>query len=193
MARVKGGAERASPFELLLPRERDQQDGVRRGDANRHDRAHERRDVERGAGDEQHREDADQGRRQRQDDDERVAEILIVDDHQQIDKHRSKQEADAQIPEGIVDLAENLNRIAGLQLLLESSDDLVDVARNAAEIAALRAGVDLVHRLNIVFSIAAVYPHRRHLAAKVRVFIDVLAKLFAGRDWLSVEGAAPPR
>jgi DNA-binding transcriptional LysR family regulator len=44
-----------------------------------------------------------------------------------------------------------------------------------------------------VFSIAAVYPHRRHLAAKVRVFIDALAKLFAGRDWLNVEGAAPPR
>ena len=42
------------------------------------------------------------------------------------------------------------------------------------------------------FSIAAVYPHRRHLAAKVRVFIDALARLFAGRDWLNPEGAAPP-
>ena len=44
-----------------------------------------------------------------------------------------------------------------------------------------------------VFSIAAVYPHRRHLAAKVRVFIDALATLFAEVDWLNVEGAAPPR
>jgi DNA-binding transcriptional LysR family regulator len=43
------------------------------------------------------------------------------------------------------------------------------------------------------FSIAAVYPHRRHLAAKVRVFIDALATLFAGRDWLNPEGPAPPR
>jgi DNA-binding transcriptional LysR family regulator len=43
------------------------------------------------------------------------------------------------------------------------------------------------------FSIAAVYPHRRHLAAKVRVFIDALARLFAGRDWLNPECAAPPR
>jgi DNA-binding transcriptional LysR family regulator len=41
-------------------------------------------------------------------------------------------------------------------------------------------------------SIAAIYPHRQHLAAKVRVFIDALAKLFAGRDWLHPEGAAPP-
>lgn len=42
------------------------------------------------------------------------------------------------------------------------------------------------------FSIAALYPHRQHLAAKVRVFIDALARLFAGRDWLNPEGAAPP-
>ena len=40
-----------------------------------------------------------------------------------------------------------------------------------------------------VFSIAAVYPHRQHLAAKVRVFIDALARLFAGRDWLNAHGA----
>jgi DNA-binding transcriptional LysR family regulator len=43
-----------------------------------------------------------------------------------------------------------------------------------------------------VLSIAAVYPHRQHLAAKVRVFIDALAKLFARRDWLNPDVAAPP-
>jgi hypothetical protein len=36
------------------------------------------------------------------------------------------------------------------------------------------------------------YPHRQHLAAKVRVFIDALAKLFADRNWLDPEGAAHP-
>ena len=41
-------------------------------------------------------------------------------------------------------------------------------------------------------SIAALYPHRQHLAAKVRVFIDALAKLFADRNWLDPEGAAHP-
>jgi DNA-binding transcriptional LysR family regulator len=41
-------------------------------------------------------------------------------------------------------------------------------------------------------SIAALYPHRRHLAAKVRVFIDALARRFAGCDWLDPEGAAHP-
>ncbi|HTV87712.1 MAG TPA: LysR family transcriptional regulator [Stellaceae bacterium] len=37
----------------------------------------------------------------------------------------------------------------------------------------------------VEFSIAAVYPHRRHLPAKVRVFIDALVALFAGQSWLS--------
>ena len=56
----------------------------------------------------------------------------------------------------------------------------------------LRAGslVPLLRNYpTVAFSIAVVYPHRRHLAAKVRVFIDALAGLFAGRDWLKPEGA----
>jgi DNA-binding transcriptional LysR family regulator len=43
------------------------------------------------------------------------------------------------------------------------------------------------------FSIAAVYPHRRYMPAKVRVFIDALARRFAGRDWLNREAAALPQ
>jgi DNA-binding transcriptional LysR family regulator len=38
------------------------------------------------------------------------------------------------------------------------------------------------------FPIAAVYPHRRYLAAKVRVFIDALVGLFAGQQWLIANG-----
>lgn len=34
------------------------------------------------------------------------------------------------------------------------------------------------------FSIVALYPHRRYLAAKVRVFIDALVALFAEQQWL---------
>jgi DNA-binding transcriptional LysR family regulator len=41
------------------------------------------------------------------------------------------------------------------------------------------------------FSIAAVYPHRRHLAAKVRVFIDQLVARFAGQRWLIADAQAP--
>ena len=43
------------------------------------------------------------------------------------------------------------------------------------------------------FSIAAVYPHRRYMPAKLRVFIDALARRFAGRDWLNREAAALPQ
>jgi DNA-binding transcriptional LysR family regulator len=38
------------------------------------------------------------------------------------------------------------------------------------------------------FSIVAIYPHRRHLAAKVRLFIDALVELFAGQEWLEANG-----
>jgi DNA-binding transcriptional LysR family regulator len=33
------------------------------------------------------------------------------------------------------------------------------------------------------FSIDALYPHREHLPAKVRTFIDVVAKNFRQTDW----------
>jgi hypothetical protein len=48
-----------------------------------------------------------------------------------------------------LDLAENLDRVAGLELFLQLGDDLADVIRNAAEIAALGAGVDVVDRLDV--------------------------------------------
>ena len=91
-------------------------------------------------------------RRQRQDHDERIAEVLIVHDHQQIDEHRGEQQADAEIAESVVhalDLSDHLNRIAGLELLLQLGDDLVDVGCDAAEIAALHAGIDLIDRLDV--------------------------------------------
>lgn len=37
----------------------------------------------------------------------------------------------------------------------------------------------------VEFPIAALYPHRRHLTATVRVFIDRLVTLFAGQPWLT--------
>src|SRR4029077_10443633 len=109
-----------------------------------------------------------------QDHHEWVAEILIVNDHQQVDKHGREQQSDTQIPEGIthaLDLSENPDRVAGLELLLQLGDDLADVTRNAAEIAALHAGIDVVHRLNIgLVQIGwnAVALERRHVAQQPR-------------------------
>ena len=95
--RVRPAAIAASralrPAWLLLASEGDQQDRVRRSHADRHDGAHQRGDAERRAGGEQHGEDAAEGRRQRQQHDQRVAEVLVVDDHQQVDQHGREQRA----------------------------------------------------------------------------------------------------
>jgi DNA-binding transcriptional LysR family regulator len=40
------------------------------------------------------------------------------------------------------------------------------------------------HRM-VEFAITAVYPHRRHLPAKLRVFIDALVGFFADQHWLT--------
>jgi DNA-binding transcriptional LysR family regulator len=37
-------------------------------------------------------------------------------------------------------------------------------------------------------SIDAIYPHRQHLSAKVRSFIDLLAKHFHGASWAGPDG-----
>lgn len=47
------------------------------------------------------------------------------------------------------------------------------------------------HVLDERTAIHAVYPQRRHLAAKVRVFIDFLVTKFRRPPWLQAEGAAP--
>jgi|GEM_PF-3187610 len=40
----------------------------------------------------------------------------------------------------------------------------------------------------VELSVAAVYPHRRHMAPKVRVFIDALVTLFSREQWFAADG-----
>jgi DNA-binding transcriptional LysR family regulator len=77
--------------------------------------------------------------------------------------------------------------VAGLGVALMAPFNIHDELRTGSVVPLLR------NYPTAEFSIAAVYPHRRHLAAKVRVFIDALARLFAGRDRLNLEDAASPR
>jgi len=77
--------------------------------------------------------------------------------------------------------------IAGLGLGLIASFNILEELRAGSVVPLLQ------NCRSLVLSIAAVYPYRRHLAAQVRVFFDALARLFAGHDWLNLEGAAPPR
>jgi DNA-binding transcriptional LysR family regulator len=76
--------------------------------------------------------------------------------------------------------------MAGLGVTLVAPFNLHEELRAGSVVPLLR------NYPTAVFSIAAVYPHRQHLAAKVRVFIDALAQAFAGRDWLDPVGTAPP-
>ncbi len=70
-----------------------------------------------------------------------------------------------------MNLADDLDGVSGLQLLLNLRDDLVDIFRNAAEITVLHAGIDVIHRLNVgLVQIGrnAVALERRHVAQEAR-------------------------
>ena len=75
--------------------------------------------------------------------------------------------------------------IAGLGVALVAPFNIHDELRAGSVVPLLR------NYPTAEFSMAAVYPHRRHLAGKVRIFIDALAGAFAGRDWLDPEAARP--
>ena len=132
---------------LLLVGKGHEQDRIGRGDADRHDRAHQRGNAERRAGDEQHDEDAAEGRRQRQQHHQRIAEVLIVHHHEQEHEHGGEQDADAEIAEAVfhaLDLAGDCDVVAWLELRLQLVDDLLDLGCDAAEITVLDAGIDVV-------------------------------------------------
>jgi DNA-binding transcriptional LysR family regulator len=76
--------------------------------------------------------------------------------------------------------------IAGLGLALIPPFNIYEELRTGSLVPLLR------NYRTPELSIAALYPHRQHLAAKVRVFIDALARAFAGRDWLDPDAAAHP-
>ena len=99
MSRIDRGLECGPAGELLFPREGDEQNGIRRGNANRHDRAHQGGHTQARAGDEQHRDDSAQRRRKGQNDDEWIGEILVIHEHEQIDQHGGEQQSEREIPE----------------------------------------------------------------------------------------------
>src|SRR5262249_59953113 len=82
----------------------------------------------------------------------RIAESLVVHDHEYIDEHSREHDPDREIAEGTVhavDLADDLDRVSGRKLLLKVRDYLADLVGNAAEIAVLDARIDFVDGLNV--------------------------------------------
>ena len=106
-----------------------------------------------------------------------------------------------EVAEGVVhalDLADDLDRVAGRKLLLQVGDDLADVVGDAAEIAALHAGIDLVDRLDVgLVGVGrhAVAREGRHIAEQSRyrcagwrssaVETGVLARSLSELTWCS--------
>src|ERR1019366_6930021 len=149
---LDGCGERTIAFFAQLVGEGDQQVAVGDADADRHNRAHKRFDVDGRACYREHPEHAGERARDRHHDDERLEPRLKVRDHQQVHEDDGENQA----------LAKGAERIAH-RLALAADDDVsaggqwaevVDLALygggDAAEVAALHGGVnvdDALHRV----------------------------------------------
>ena len=82
-----GGADGITVMQQAFLGEGHDQNAVGGGDAHAHDGAHQRRNAERGARDEEEKNDSGERRGKRGDDDERIEPGLEVDDDEQVDEH----------------------------------------------------------------------------------------------------------
>ena len=115
------------------------QDRIRYRDADRHDRSHQRFDVDRGAGDRQRPKDADQRTGHRHHDDERIDPGLEQDDEHRVDQHAPpaaarNQGCGTRSPTPRSARAGIFSPIDG-RSFCTSAIDLLDLTRGAAEVA----------------------------------------------------------
>ena len=136
----------------MFVRECDQQNAVRGGDADAHDRAHHRLDVERRVREEKHPHNAGERAWQRGDDDERISPRLEIHDHQKIDERGRENETEAEFAERSVHafyLASHGDCASGRELRAKLVHDFCHFVRNAAEIGALHICVNVEHWLDV--------------------------------------------
>ena len=134
-------------------RERNDQNAVCRCHADGHDRAHQRGNIERRAGDEQHPDDPAKRARQCHDDDKRIGPGLEIDGHQKVNQHDREQNACADAGERFVhafDLAADAQECTARQLRFEFIDHFVHLISHAAKVASLHVGQYIEDRLHIV-------------------------------------------
>ena len=126
--------------------EADHQNTVRGGHAHAHDGAHQRRDAQRGAGNEQKDHDSGHGGGKRGDDDERIEPGLKVNDDQKVDQDDGKHQAAEQAAEGRlhgVDLAADDQLRSARQFFARLGDNAIDVGGDAAQVAILHVAEDV--------------------------------------------------
>lgn len=114
-------------------------------------------------------------RRQSQDHHERIAKVLVIYDHQQIDENRGEHEPDTQILEtsrSCSGSARSPELNCRVSVLLQPGCNPVDVRCDCQpEIAALHAGIDIKDRLDVGLAGVGGYRvpfERRHIAEHAR-------------------------
>ena len=152
LATVDGRVVNRRAFAPSIFRKRHQKNRVRDGDANRHDRPHERLHVQRRSRDEQHQEHATNDRRHRGNHSERQAKRLEVRGQQQKDDENREQEAAAQAGERFFEcrhLAAVEHRDAARRRS-HPRDRLADVSDHGTERLPMDVGGEADHALHVV-------------------------------------------
>ena len=151
----QGGSGR--PGARLRLGERDQENRVGHGDADRHDRAHERLNIQRGLRHSQHDHDTGDDGRHDQDDGQREAEALKIGRQQQKDHYDGDDQAVVQAAKKFLhggDLAADIDGDAGGRVA-RIFGGLLQIGCDAAEIFAGDIGPQREHAGHVVAVVLA--------------------------------------
>jgi hypothetical protein len=153
VARLQRRCRRVQFPQQTFAGETDEQNAVCSCDAHAHDPAGESGNRQRRPGREQHPDDAGERAGQRGDDDEGVEPRLEIDDDDQIDEHDRPSETEIKLT---VRAGHGLNLSAQpdigpvRQIFGRLLQEAFDVRGDPAEIAPLKGGVNVDHRLDVV-------------------------------------------
>src|SRR5262249_15379468 len=163
-------------LQAFVSGEVNQQDAVGRGDADRHNRAHHRRDADGRLRYKQHPDDAGERAGQSHHDNERIEPGLKIDGYQQVDEDGGERQSNAQARKRgphRFDLTAHVEGRAPWQFRWHFGQDLVHFARDPGEVAVLHAGKDVQSRLYVVVADHA----RRYVAVDGRQITHQLWQL----------------
>jgi hypothetical protein len=121
------GRNRVGPVPAILLSESHQQNRIRHGDTDGHDRAHEAFEVQRGLCDQEHQDRSDEDSRNAGDNNQRQAERLKICRKQKENDNHGKSQTDSQLGKDLLQriyLRANLGGRSQAQALFETSVEL---------------------------------------------------------------------
>ena len=140
-------------FESLVVGKGYEKNTVGRGNADRHDGSHHGWNVNRRLGYIQHPQNTGERTRESGENNERIEPGLEIHDHQQIDQQNGEDETKAETPERRnhgLHLPPEGHRQPLRNVLPRGIQDFLDIGGNAPQIAPVRIGINVEHRLNVV-------------------------------------------